>query len=817
MLSFLFVLLEISLSNAITRAESAAPKYQKIELTEAVTVEVPGNTMFIMSEWKDVVASISQNGVSKTLYSSSLTQFIYFGAKDNYVLTLMPKTIPATVSFGYVPAPSKEEMASGIPLWFTNRQETTFKDQELTIDCKFYAPGQFSFGEIVANNGELTITTYAEDGSQSSEKLSSGSKTFTSHNLIEISRSSSTKKYTIKGALTRNESPTVPILVNVGKQDFNKMGANNIILTQLGTIVLSYNFDKYKDYTEDTTIVNGMKSAKLYYLGTEILPGSSKTFKIPEKTNYNVYVTNSKCQTKTVIKQVGAGSHTITNQDLGECQTSPDITVEFSDEFKQYQYEFTYRLNDDTEYLKWEGPTLTKDTEFTIQFYVSNAGFEDCENVPIGEKITVTESTTVRFDYNTDMPHDKCGKRKYSIQVRNSLEGFDIFYRIDAEDLKPLSGDLITHTSTNIQFLLVLYATNSKLANCNEVEIYSGQITETETKIEISGKDIPDGKCLSQYTANIELKSTDFTEQYKFYYKINDNIEFYFLDEMTISQSEAFNLSIYVTGNGIPNCDLVLLASPFEIKDNTKETTITLSKKDIPDGYCEVFNPNEETQELMDKYTDLQKKNGTLYEAKDGESVTISNENAQITSTGSVTVKCESLSVGAISVNDGTVTIQGPLLTNVFLAKGKIVLHCDASTKTMPFGSIESASSKLLDKEIKIDTLDIEIKMDGKPEEDFLLAIGTVSGFQPNLITNYKFRPAKPGDVVYVAGFGNIQYDAFVSQYPDMYVLEVTSGGGGTNVGLIVGIVVAVVVVIVVVVVVVIVVLKKKKNDNSSH
>ncbi|OHS97458.1 hypothetical protein TRFO_09472 [Tritrichomonas foetus] len=505
----------------------------------------------------------------------------------------------------------------------------------------------------------------------------------------------------------------------------------------------------------------------------------------------------------------------------GSCTEKSKYTATITKDASLSGYDITYQIGSGSKLPFKE--TITEENAFEVSFYATNSDLVDCTDVLIGSSHSINNAAeptliTLRKD---DIPSDKCTEKQYTVKINVDYSlnpPYTIKYKIGEEDAHELTEKTISRKDP---FSISFYATNPERNDCTDILIgnaFEVSNFETPTNAFLTQDNIPAGKCTEKlYTVIIEPNTADFDERFIFHYNINDG-PIQLLEKLTISQSEAFNISIYLTGKGLLNCPErgTLLASPFEIKDNTKATTIKLSKKDIPEGYCVPFEPNEETQSFMKKLNDLTNKNVSEYVVEDGQSVKISNENAEITSKGSVTVKSESLSVGAISVNEGTVTIQGPLLTNVYMVKGKVVLHCDASTKTMPAGSIEQASSKLLDKEIKIDTLDIEIKMDGEPKEDFLLAIGTVSGFQPNLITSYQYRQAKAGDIVYVAGLGQIQYDSFASQYPDMYVLEVTKSDGA-NVGLIVGVVVAVVVVIVVVVVVVIIVLKKKKKDTSSH
>ncbi|OHT16689.1 hypothetical protein TRFO_41639 [Tritrichomonas foetus] len=421
------------------------------------------------------------------------------------------------------------------------------------------------------------------------------------------------------------------------------------------------------------------------------------------------------------------------------------------------------------------------------------------------------------------------------VTVDSSLSSFTIQYKIGNEKLQPLPQKDITRNSP---FEISFYATNAKLKDCNEVPLGKAhKISDSSkpTPISLSSKDIPQGKCPSlQYKVTI-VPEHDLAG-YILKYQIDDG-ELIALDEnlsiTTVDQPEPFAISFYISNPSLNDCIDVLLGEPHNITDSSKTTTISVSIKEVPQGKCtygdrptdsESGNMNLETETLMNRIAKLTNSKYSTIQAKDNTPVEISDQNVQINADGDVTVKSKGLSVGTINVDEGTVTVEGSFFGFVKIEKGKVVLRCDAATKTMPFGFIQKkSSSKLLSyKELKAEGIDVEIEMNGDPKEDFLLGVGTVSGFNANINSDYKYRTVKSGEIVTVGGFGNVQYDAFANNamggsYPfrDMTVLEVTKKGNSKT-PIIIGVVVAVVVVIIIVVVVVILVLKKKNKDRST-
>ncbi|OHT09273.1 hypothetical protein TRFO_21834 [Tritrichomonas foetus] len=168
-----------------------------------------------------------------------------------------------------------------------------------------------------------------------------------------------------------------------------------------------------------------------------------------------------------------------------------------------------------------------------------------------------------------------------------------------------------------------------------------------------------------------------------------------------------------------------------------------------------------------------------------------------------LTLTAKELSVVKLTIGQGKVTLEGPIIAYINTNQNHIEVIGDAETKTIPMVQAEG------------NQITLTLNMKGKSKEPFLAAFGTVIGNQAVYNSGeLNNRAFSAGEVGYVAGYS----DVIFSELGDYQIVEVPKSSGSLDgkLPIIIGVVVAVVVVIIIIVVVVVVVKKKNKESSSA-
>ncbi|OHS99165.1 hypothetical protein TRFO_34442 [Tritrichomonas foetus] len=210
----------------------------------------------------------------------------------------------------------------------------------------------------------------------------------------------------------------------------------------------------------------------------------------------------------------------------------------------------------------------------------------------------------------------------------------------------------------------------------------------------------------------------------------------------------------------------------------------------------------EGTQKLKDKIQEIQRKSIEDIKLTNQGSSVLDISGRHISGTSdkiSLTLKASELAIINLSLKQGKITLEGPIIAYITHNNSTIELVCDASEKIMPIAFVSGKET----------TLKVTIK--GKAQEPFLAAIGFINGSASVVDSDsLKNRAFKPNEIGIYAGFSEVVFSEIGEQF---FIVEIQTKNN--NLVMIIGIVAAVIVVIIIIIAVLIY-MKKRKKDNSS-